>query len=373
MVRLARSVDEMRQSKNNFILSLICSLIFVITACGASNSRVHLQSETQERLVVPSPSGVGSRKTSALWDTYYLQTALELIDGAEEEIDIVQFEYSYGKAVDKIQKALVRAVKRGVRVRVWLDDEPKASHKSIPYLERNGIEAELDNSDSRVHTKMILVDRKKVLFGSTNFSPQSILYNHETDMRVDDSLVGNACYDYAMRLRAAPSEPAGLQPVRIENFELHFDRTFEEALMKLVESAKKSIDLQMYGTSLYLDDPMSPPTRAFNLLRDAVRRGVEVRVVLERAEESNFSEKTNSLNKKTADYLKAAGVKVKFDRSDVISHAKLLIVDDIATVGSMNWGFGGFRRYHEINAIVSEETSVSDLKRYFEVLWEEAE
>ncbi len=352
--------------------SVLVCVLALSSACGAPPRGNAAAGSPPSRIVAPSPSPAAGRPVAALWDTYYLAAALDVIGNAREEIDVVQFEFAYGPAVEKIQYALAAAVRRGVKVRVWLDDEPRVSGVSLPHLLDRGIDAALDGSDTRVHTKMILADRRCVLFGSTNFSASSILRNHETDLLVEDPAVGAACAEYAARLRAAPDVSADLAEVRLPGLTVYFDRGFEPALMELLGSASRRIDLQMYGTSLYLDDSSSPSTRAFTALRTAAGRGVKVRVVLERAQDDDFGRETNRRNRETAEYLRAGGCEVRFDRADVISHAKLVIVDETATVGSMNWGFGGFRRYHELNGVVTEERSVADLSRYFETLWEEA-
>ena len=130
----------------------------------------------------------------------------------------------------------------------------------------------------------------------------------------------------------------------------------------------------MYATKIHADDLTSPSTAAFNALRRAAQRGVVVRVLLDRGQEDvEWSAVTNELNAETIRFLREADIEVRVDPTEVISHAKLLLVDDAATVGSMNWGFGGLRRHHELNTIVRDPGTVNDLKRYFETLWSRGE
>lgn len=322
----------------------------------------------------PAPPATRIR---AVWDGNYLNAALKLIREAKIEIDVVHFEWAWGEGTKEIQTALGEAVQRGVRVRVILDDEPRNSAQSLPYLENEGIDARLDESRTRIHAKIIVADRTRVLFGSTNLSEQSILRNHETNLLVENADVAEAFARYAEAIRANPHESvslpeAGAAPgAEAAGIRVYFDRSFERALLALLDSARTRIDLQMYGTRLYRNDASSPSTRLLDALRRASARGVKVRVILERAR-GDWGAETNRLNEETAEYLAVGGCEVRFDRPDIISHAKLLFVDDKATVGSMNWGYGGLRQYHEVNAILTDRGAVADLEGYYAQLWNEA-
>jgi cardiolipin synthase len=366
--------------KQLFLFGLIT--IFIL-ACGGEEPRAEVvetpvdqPARSFERwagATVPAPELPPARPIRALWDTYYLPVAIELIDSAETEIELVHFMFTYGPTVGRIQEALGRAVDRGVKVRAIFDEEPPGSARSLPHLTRRGIEAKLDGARTRTHVKLILVDRRRALFGSTNLSDNSINNNHETNLLVESEEVGAALKRYADELHRDANRSIEVEPVRIDGLDVHMDRSFEAELMALLAGARERIELQMYGTSLYPDDPKSPSTAAFNALRDAARRGVKVRVLLERGQDDDWGRETNRRNEEVACYLRAAGVEVRVDPAEVISHAKLLLVDDAVTVGSMNWGFGGFRLYHELNAIVRDPGAVREFRGYFETIWSRGE
>jgi phosphatidylserine/phosphatidylglycerophosphate/cardiolipin synthase-like enzyme len=94
-----------------------------------------------------------------------------------------------------------------------------------------------------------------------------------------------------------------------------------DLIIKELDSAKKSIEVQAYSFT-------SAPIAA--ALVDANRRGVQVRVILDKSQQT---EKYSS-----ATYLTNAGVPVHIDRAFAIAHSKIMIVDraDVIT-GSFNF------------------------------------
>jgi phosphatidylserine/phosphatidylglycerophosphate/cardiolipin synthase-like enzyme len=104
-------------------------------------------------------------------------------------------------------------------------------------------------------------------------------------------------------------------------------------------------------------------------LAQAVERGVSVRVILEQAD---YDASVNDLNKDAAKKLKAAGIDVRADALGQITHAKVLIVDDEAIVGSNNWGYGGFTLYHEVGVRTKADNVVQQLISYLDGIWEAA-
>src|SRR5262245_47791136 len=73
-------------------------------------------------------------------DREYRAAALDVIERAEQSIDLMQFGFAYGPTVKKLQDALGAAVERGVRVRVLLDEEGAGSMTSLPFLQRLGMD-----------------------------------------------------------------------------------------------------------------------------------------------------------------------------------------------------------------------------------------
>ncbi|SAI74336.1 phospholipase D [Bordetella ansorpii] len=112
-------------------------------------------------------------------------------------------------------------------------------------------------------------------------------------------------------------------------------------MMSAFASARRSIHITM---AYFAPDP------AFvEVLADAARRGVEVRMVL-----PGFSDSSLVLYAGQSHYgeLLRAGVKI-YERRDALLHAKTAVVDGVwSTVGSSNMDWRSFALNYEVNAVI---------------------
>ncbi|NLX49469.1 MAG: phospholipase [Methanospirillum sp.] len=131
-----------------------------------------------------------------------------LIRGAERSIAIEQA-YIANESGDRLQRYLseaVEAARRGVEVRILLDsawfntedeadnDEQAALINRIAAAEGLPLEARLLDLDAhglvKVHTKGVVVDRRRVLVSSINWNEASPSFNRETGVIIDEPGVG---------------------------------------------------------------------------------------------------------------------------------------------------------------------------------------
>ncbi len=89
------------------------------------------------------------------------------IDRARSEV-LVQA-YSFTSA--PIAKALLKAHRRGVKVRAILDKSQKTQkYSSASFLTNSGIPTYIDDKHAIAHNKIIIIDRAVVITGSFNFT-----------------------------------------------------------------------------------------------------------------------------------------------------------------------------------------------------------
>ena len=127
----------------------------------------------------------------------YFPKVKEVIDNAEKSIHMSMFVVSLrpnqkNSVVYKLCDALIDAKKRGVMVRVILDqnvnyyDNKKKGEiegkntEAYQYLTKNGIEVFYDNKYEYTHSKALVIDEKIVIIGSTNWSYSAIERNNES-------------------------------------------------------------------------------------------------------------------------------------------------------------------------------------------------
>ncbi len=114
-----------------------------------------------------------------------------LIRGAKESIDVEMYLFNYRPLAEE----LVAAKAKGIKVRVIL--EPRLSGDNVnlgmmEYLRENGIEARWASLDYKLtHAKMMLIDGKKVLVGSTNWSRSALNDNREYSVLIEDEKIAS--------------------------------------------------------------------------------------------------------------------------------------------------------------------------------------
>ncbi|MEM4473737.1 MAG: phospholipase D family protein [Candidatus Bathyarchaeia archaeon] len=122
-----------------------------------------------------------------------------------------------------------------------------------------------------------------------------------------------------------------------------------------IERANNSIYIMIYSFTL---DSIG------NAILDAYRRGVEVRVVFEKSQISQYSEYYR---------LKAAGVMVRVDTNPHLMHHKVMIVDGVIVLtGSFNWSASAENENNE-NLIVIKSKAVAEAYRAeFMKIWNQS-
>jgi len=349
---------------------LVLLLLLSIASCCATNAP-----NNSAQPDVPRTEGAVSAlplSLKAVVNNEYEAQAIDMLRGAVQTIRVVHFECNKDETVDNIVHELILAHRRGVKVTVLLEGDVDDNTDRVEELLDEGVEAKLDSPKRYTHVKLFVVDQHKVLLGSTNLSYKSILYNNETNLYVESSAVGHYFAQYADKLWDEPVDTPEL--AQASEAEIGLKRTLHDgdyfnATHPLVKGATTRIYLIIYGFNMNPKYPDSEVHQLAEALGEARQRGVETRVIIEL---SDYNDTLNEVNDNAVKYLTGQCVDVRYDPLDRISHAKLLIVDDTAVVGSNNWGYGGFHLYHEVGAVTDNKTVVDKLASYFFEVWEES-
>jgi phosphatidylserine/phosphatidylglycerophosphate/cardiolipin synthase-like enzyme len=302
-------------------------------------------------------------------DRDYLPVILEMIDNAGESIEFIQLGFNYDPTVKKVQDSLKAAVERGVKVRGILENDSYSNPKSSKFLNRLGIKSTLDTDKKATHNKMFIVDGDEVLIGSTNLSGNSIDNNNESNLYVKDQRLGAYFQEYFEKLLKDSNAEPEMEVLELPGIRTVINRQHYDALSGLITGAKKRIRVLMYGMKYYTgrNAEDSKTNRLIEGLVAARRRGVDVKVILDR---SDYNKILNKINTATREYLEEGSVKVRFDPEDTTTHAKVVIADDQVMIGSANWGFLAMEVRNESSLIVSIPEVVAFFEDYFMKLWD---
>lgn len=316
---------------------------------------------------LPAAGSEGAQEIVPVVNAEYLPALLAILGKAEKDIEFIQLEFHYDPAVRKIQDAMREALKRGVRVRGLIEDRISFNVASARYLKEYGIYAKLDTAKKMTHNKLFIVDGTYVLLGSSNLSRNSMERNNETNVLIRDCAIGRFFSEYFEKLWADSEKEPGMEPFGVGAITAVTNRAYFEEVMRLFREAKVSIEILMYGMSYYPDSPESRTSRLVDALIAAARRGVAVRVLLDK---SDYNETINEVNDRTKKHLEAAGVKVRWDDEHVTSHAKLICADGTVVIGSYNWGYDALERRNECAVIIRDGATTKFFLKYFDALWE---
>lgn len=301
----------------------------------------------------------------------YFPRAQELIQGAGKYIHILFLEIHQDEITTPLMEELISARKRGVEVQVLLEDTFSCNRQSLSYLKGKGIEARFDSPNKFLHHKLMIIDGKEVLLGSTNWSYMSLDYNNETNVLIRDSTIARYYENYFQLLWEDPTREPEIPALKIkEVIPLAIKRDYSNTLHNLLSQAQQRIHIIMYGMRYYPQYRHSIVNTILGDLIEAKKRGVEVKVLLDK---SGYNQKLNRFNQEAARYLEENGVEVRFDSPEVHTHAKLVVVDGATFLGSSNWGYGGLELYLGSNVLLLNPQITDAYEKYFQRLWVQSE
>ena len=101
---------------------------------------------------------------------------IKRIDNAQEYIDIAIYSFTH----EPIVKAIIRAKKRGAKIRILMDkSQSKGKYSKYKFLLDNALAVTKDRRAGIMHNKIAIIDRKVLFTGSYNWSKSAEETNQE--------------------------------------------------------------------------------------------------------------------------------------------------------------------------------------------------
>jgi cardiolipin synthase len=283
-------------------------------------------------------------------------TVLSLIQSATSSIDLVMYEL----ADPTIEQALATAEKRGVAVRVLLNEgyygaasKTNTNESAYEYLQSNNVPVEWTSSSfALTHEKSLVVDDKQALIMTYNLDPQYYATSRDFGVLDEDSA------DVAAMSETFDDDWSGTMNTPNNGDDLVWSPGAEDGLLAMINGAQKT--LEVYTEEMNDED-------VAQALIAAEKRGVQVRIVMTYSSEwkSDFDELT------------AAGVNVRTfadsTKAPVYIHAKMIVADGTYVfLGSQNFSSTSLTKNRELGLIISNPSMAASLDTVFEGDWSNA-
>ena len=309
----------------------------------------------------------------------FFESLLEDIKSAKETIYLEFFIISTGYLWDEIKKQLIFKVKQGVDVRIIYDDMgclDKLSKKEIAGLVKEGIRIKPFNLflpildlaiNNRDHRKICVVDSKIAYTGGINIGDEYVNKKERFGYWKDSgiALYGEGAYSFYVffismwehitKERAIFEKPvyeelnSGIFQPYVDS-PIDFEPVGENIYINMINNAKKSV----YISTPYfvVDDEM------LRAITNAAKSGVKVKIILPGIPDKKV---VNQVTKSYYQRLIESGVKV-YEYKKGFNHSKIVIIDEeLATIGSVNFDYRSFYLSFECGVFIYKSEVIHDI------------
>ena len=308
-----------------------------------------------------------SHKIVPVVDRDYFPTAKKLIQEAGKSICISMFVMKRGQKINSFVNLLIEelknAAKRGIKIKMLLESNIKANQFTVDSLRgTRNIEIKFDSLQKTTHNKIVIIDENTILIGSTNWTEKSIGHANEANVVIKDKEVTEYFQEYFDRLWKDSSKD--ISPFKNFTGDMIplIDRQYFDVVKELMSKSTQRIFVMVYGFKLSEAGDTKGDVLANEMIK-AKRREVETKVLLEK---SNFNDKLNEMNSATIQYFKENGVDARFDSKNIITHSKVVIIDDAVILGATNWSYSGLEKWHNTDILIRKKEIVDFFVNYFE-------
>ncbi|MFA6073673.1 MAG: phosphatidylserine/phosphatidylglycerophosphate/cardiolipin synthase family protein [Candidatus Woesearchaeota archaeon] len=312
----------------------------------------------------------------------FFNCIIQDIKNAKKYIYIETFRFSGGITGKEVRDELIKKAKEGVEIKLLIDHwgsmvkreffSELLEHKAeLIFFRKFKITSNfVKYNNRRDHRKIIVIDDKIVYIGSSNITEHSLDWR-EFNLRIVGLIAGifkdiflDNCKLYNDYFHDKRSH---IFPLTYGSFEIVRDvpslkyRMIRRKLMELIYSAKKEILLE---TPYFVPDYLF--IHALNL---AAKRGVKITLIIPKDSDSKV------VDMMTSSYLGALhkkNVHVKYYAKHFL-HAKVAIIDNVATTGSANLDHRSFSYMYEINLFSNNKKFRDILRKHIDETLKDAE
>ncbi len=175
------SLQRVRKSLPFYRFFSVVFILFVGFLAGLAVNQKKITTQGGERKqIIPISSHI---QTCFTPQQKCLPLLLKEIDSAKKTLHI----QCYAFTSKPITNLLLKKVKQGVKITILADKSNKTARFSqLPYLSYRGVDIIYEKGVRIAHNKIIIIDGKRVITGSYNFSHAAEYYNSENFIVIND-------------------------------------------------------------------------------------------------------------------------------------------------------------------------------------------
>jgi len=303
---------------------------------------------------------------------------LSLCTAAQKSIELEQYIFSNDEIGKKFVEVLRERAWAGVKIRILCDTVGSWSlyTSDLPKLmEKDGIEIRFVNPVGpwrmnsffswffRDHRKILIIDKKIGITGGTGIRDDMHTWRdtnvevhgtivHEMSVAFEEMWERTANKDLVSRIQRARQYTRGFQFITSAPYLKK--RFLYYSVMDALRNTKK----YAFITTPYF----IPDRRLVRILKLAVKRGIDVRVLVPSKGVEPFVDRASRSHYEP---LLKAGVRI-FEYHSCFLHAKSIVIDDEwSSVGSFNLDSLSFIYNYEANIVSTDEAFIHSLKGHF--------
>jgi cardiolipin synthase len=276
-----------------------------------------------------------------------LETRFEqFIDAAQSTLDVQMYLFT----IDALAQKVIDAHQRGVAVRVLLDPDEAGNVDTKAVLEAAGVPVKDDPTIyPYAHAKYLVADGARALVMSANFNYGATSSERNYGATDDDP---EDIADLEAIFESDWDPPSGVAELGCTRL-IVSPVNARVRLLALINSADTALDI----STIYISD-----STVRTAVIQAHDRGTAVRVIL--ADDASYPDNTA-----TAQTLATAGVPVKILRNATDLHAKLIVGDGVAFIGSENMSPTSINQNREVGLLATEPAAVAPIQTQFDADW----
>ncbi|MCW2926570.1 MAG: cls [Thermoleophilia bacterium] len=341
---------------------------------------------TKPDSILPMLAPVGGSTVRLLTDEgEVLPEMLASVRGAQKQVDLTMFSLADSGAGKEMVDSLIDRAQKGVGVRVTVDQVgsavlPKvgAGTAMLDRMREAGVQVEVNDRVSQGglqavdHRKLLVVDGTTAYTGGMNLSKKFGKW-HDVMVRIDGPAAARFGAHFVDRWvdMGGAVKPGSVIPVGTPTRGSHGAAQAEQGVSLLANYPGKDL----HASTHLLENIAKASTRAWILtptlsdpevvaaLKEAAGRGVDTRVAVS-GPEGWIGTRALGLIGSTF-YRELVGAGVKVYEQPGMSHAKVSLVDDIASVGSLNMTRRAMLWDHELMLASDHKPFVGQIENLF--------